>query len=232
MSPSKPAWLPVLEQQLKENPKCLAYAFSTLSQEGNPKVRHVIHRGFTPSSLLLTTTDTRMGKPAHLSHSSTIELAWWLSSTNVQFRITGQAYTIPPTSFLSNEEFSRIIDGLKVRGTEESKKEWWEGKREELWQGVSSHLRAGFARPSPGKRLKEVEDSSRWPQTVAAKSDDAEVQKLIETAYNHFAIVAIRPEAVEFLELQPIPNRRTQWRWTKNSEVEDSGSWEEVKVVP
>ncbi|AAW45838.2 hypothetical protein CNJ01800 [Cryptococcus deneoformans JEC21] len=232
MSPAKPAWLPILEQQLKENPKCLAYAFSTLSQEGTPKVRHVIHRGFTPSSLLLTTTDTRMDKPAHLSHSSTIELAWWLSSTNVQFRITGQAYTIPLTMSLSDKEFNRVIDGLKVTGTEESQKEWWEGKRNELWQGVNGRLRAGFGRPSPGKRLEEVEDSSKWPETIPAKSDDPEGQKLVETAYNHFAIVAIRPEAVEFLELQPIPNRRTQWRWTKNPDIEDSGSWEEVKVAP
>lgn len=48
MSPAKPAWLSILEQQLKENTKCLAYAFSTLSQEGTPKVRHVIHRGCEP----------------------------------------------------------------------------------------------------------------------------------------------------------------------------------------
>lgn len=71
---------------------------------------------------------------------------------------------------LSDKEFNRVINGLKVTGTEESQKEWWEGKRNELWQGVNGRLRAGFGRPSPGKRLEEVEDSSKWPETIPAKS--------------------------------------------------------------
>ncbi|KAK8847523.1 hypothetical protein IAR55_005381 [Kwoniella newhampshirensis] len=223
---SKPAWANALDQQLKENPKALSYAFSTLSSENKPKVRFVIHRGVTPSNLLLTTTDTRMSKPAHLAHSPTVELAWWIEDTNVQFRITGQAYTLPPDLSSKSDEASKIIEGLKMEGKEEGSAEWWEKKRKELWGGVSGHLRAGFGRPTPGKKLEEVEGSDKWPETIPAESDDPEERKTIEYALEHFAIIAIRPEAVEFLELKPIPNRRTQWT------VQADGTWQESKVAP
>ncbi|WVQ75905.1 hypothetical protein IAR50_005540 [Cryptococcus sp. DSM 104548] len=225
MSSSKPVWVGILEQQLKENPKALAYAFSTLASNGDPKVRHVIHRGITPSSILLTTTDTRMSKPVHLSHSPRFEIAWWLPDTNVQFRITGQAYTIPPT-FAQDGNAGQIIKELGVEGKEEGTAEWWQGKREELWEGVSGHLRAGFARPAPGAELKDAEDSSKWPETIPAQSDDEKDKELVKTALDHFALIALRPTAVEYLELKPIPNRRTQWK------SQDGKAWTEYKVVP
>ncbi|WVF69642.1 hypothetical protein IAT40_004421 [Kwoniella sp. CBS 6097] len=228
---SKPQWVPLLEQQLKENPKSTTYAFSTLSKEGNPKVRYVIHRGITRSSLLLTTTDTRMGKPEHLAHSPTIELAWWIEPTNVQFRITGQAVTIPSstgssTTSADTTDFDKAIKVLGLEGQEEGKADWWENERKKLWEGVSGHLRAGFGRPPPGKKLDEVESSDKWPETIPAKSDKPDEQKTIDYAYSHFAIIAIAPQAVEFLELKPIPNRRTQWR------RQDDASWDETKVAP
>ncbi|WVR04766.1 hypothetical protein IAU60_001778 [Kwoniella sp. DSM 27419] len=226
---SKPQWVPLLEQQLKENPKSLSYAFSTLSKEGNPKVRYVIHRGITPSSLLLTTTDTRMSKPVHLAHSPTIELAWWIENTNVQFRVTGQAVTVPTSSGAGDESSSVFLDAIKtlgVDGLEEGKAEWWDDQRRKLWESVSGHLRAGFGRPPPGKKLDEVESPDKWPETIPAKSDDAAEQKTIDYAYSHFAIIAIAPQAVEYLELKPVPNRRTQWKRNPN------GDWDETKVAP
>ncbi|WWD21614.1 hypothetical protein CI109_106100 [Kwoniella shandongensis] len=221
---SKPAWTSALEQQLKDNPKSVTYAFSTLSSENKPKVRYVVHRGVTPSNILLTTTDTRMSKPAHLAHSPTVEIAWWIENTNVQFRITGQAYSLPLTT--TAPEFPTIIKGLGLEGKEEGNAEWWEKKRKELWGSVSGHLRAGFGRPTPGKKLEEVEGSDKWPETIPAESDDPEESKTITNALDHFAIIAIKPEAVEYLELKPIPNRRTQWA------LQGDGSWQETKVAP
>ncbi|WWD00705.1 hypothetical protein V866_007640 [Kwoniella sp. B9012] len=220
---SKTPWLPLIEQQLKENPKSTTYAFSTLSEEGNPKVRFVIHRGISPNALLLTTTDTRMSKPKHISHSPTVEIAWWIEATNVQFRITGKAVSIPTPSSSSIQE---AIKTLGVDGLEEGSEKWWESKRKELWGGVSGHLRAGFGRPTPGKKLDEVEGSDKWPETIPAESDKQDEQKTIDAAYDHFAIIAIAPEAVEYLELKPIPNRRTQWK------RKEGGEWEETKVAP
>ncbi|WVW78324.1 hypothetical protein I302_100278 [Kwoniella bestiolae CBS 10118] len=221
---SKTPWLPLIEQQLKENPKSTTYAFSTLSEEGKPKVRFVIHRDITPNALLLTTTDTRMSKPQHLAHSPTVEVAWWIEPTNVQFRITGQAISIPSPN--TSQDFQRAIKTLGVEGLEEGKEEWWENKRKELWKGVSGHLRAGFGRPTPGKKLSEVEGSDKWPETIPAESDKPDEQKTIQEAYDHFAIIAIAPSAVEYLELKPVPNRRTQWK------RQEGGEWEETKVAP
>ena len=55
--------------------------------------------------------------------------------------------------------------------------------------------------------------------------DDPKEKKEIEFALNNFAILAIRPVAVEFLELKPTPNRRTQWR-------KQGDEWIETKVCP
>ncbi|WWC68069.1 uncharacterized protein I206_101988 [Kwoniella pini CBS 10737] len=219
---SKPHWLPLIEQQLKENPKSTTYAFSTSSEEGKPKVRYVIHRGITSNALLLTTTDTRMAKPQHIAHSPTIEIAWWIEPTNVQFRITGKAVTIHPS-----QDLKKAFETLGTEGKEEEgNEEWWENKRKDLWKSVSGHLRAGFGRPTPGKELDKVENSENWPETIPAESDKPDEQKVIKNAYDHFAIIAIAPEAVEFLELKPIPNRRTQYKRQSN------GEWNETKVAP
>ncbi|WRT64641.1 uncharacterized protein IL334_001575 [Kwoniella shivajii] len=223
---SKPQWLPLIEQQLKENPKALSYAFSTLSEENKPKVRFVIHRGITSSALLLTTTDTRMSKPVHLAHSPTTEIAWWIENTNVQFRITGSAVTIPSSSADDEDKFKEAIKKLGVEGSEEGTKEYWVEKKKELWKSVSGHLRAGFGRPKPGTPLDQVPSSDTWPETIPAESDKPEEQKTIKFAYDNFAIIAIAPEAVEYLELKPIPNRRTQYKRQSN------GEWEETKVAP
>ncbi|WVQ83190.1 hypothetical protein IAT38_005329 [Cryptococcus sp. DSM 104549] len=227
MSKSVPAWVPILKGQLKENPKSVAYAFSTLSEKGKPKVRHVIHRDLTPSNLLLTTTDTRVSKPKHLAHSHTVELAWWIEPSLVQFRISGEAYIISEPGHIKE-----AAKALAVEGTEEGEEAYWQKKKDELWDNVSGHLRAGFGRPTPGTSLDDVEDSSKWPETIATSSDDAEEQKKIDEALSHFAIIAIRPEAVEFLELKPIPNRRTQYKWNKTGSPDDGANWKEVKVVP
>lgn len=56
--------------------------------------------------------------------------------------------------------------------------------------------------------------------------DDPEEEKKIEFALNNFALLAIRPTAVEYLELKPTPNHRTQWNKQSN------GDWDRVEVAP
>lgn len=52
------------------------------------------------------------------------------------------------------------------------------------------------------------------------------MKKDIEFALNNFALLAIKPNAVEFLELKPTPNKRTQWH------KQSDGEWERVEVAP
>ena len=124
------------------------------------------------SNLLITTTDTRMGKPAHLAKSHTVELAWWIDPTAVQFRITGQAYVLPtdPQDGSYDSEMSSALKGLSAKGGE-AKAEYWESERKRLWkEAMSGHLRASFGRPTPGKPLDEVEDPKEWPERLDAES--------------------------------------------------------------
>ena len=39
--------------------------------------------------------------------------------------------------------------------------------RKELWEGMSGHLRASFARTrAPGSRMERYEDGKDWPETL------------------------------------------------------------------
>ena len=55
--------------------------------------------------------------------------------------------------------------------------------------------------------------------------DDPKENELIEQALSHFALIAIVPDEAEYLELKPMPNRRTQWR-------SKAGEWEKTGVAP
>lgn len=204
------------------------YGLATLSEENKPKVRMVIHRAVTPSSsLLLTTTDTRMKKPAHLAHDPHVELAWWMDPVAIQFRINGSAYTIPPQS--DAEGKSKAAEALKALGTQgdEANPEWWEKERMRLWkEAMSGHLRASFGRPTPGTPLDQCPPSSEWPERLDAESDDPEEKKKIEYALSHFALLAIRVDGFEKLELKPTPNIRTQWT------RQEGGDWKKQGVAP
>ena len=124
------------------------------------------------SNLLITTTDTRMAKPQHLSNSHTVEAAWWIDPTAVQFRITGHAYVLPtdPSDASYKSAMADALKGLQAKGDEEQA-EFWEKERKRLWkEAMSGHLRASFGRPTPGKPLDECPDPKEWPERLDAES--------------------------------------------------------------
>ncbi|GMK59436.1 hypothetical protein CspeluHIS016_0800420 [Cutaneotrichosporon spelunceum] len=93
ISRAKPEWQQLLESELAQNPRSTVYSLATV-HEGAPRVRSVVHRGFSPSGLLLSTTDLRMPKATQLGAEPRTEIAWLLP-TLVQFRVTGRAYIVP-----------------------------------------------------------------------------------------------------------------------------------------
>ena len=96
----------------------------------------------------------------------------------------------------------------------------WEEKRKEMFGGMSRHMKATWCRPVPGSRL-EGGDEARWPVTV---DDEGDVNW--QTALGNFALVVVDPTEVDYVELGPIPQRRTRfWRTPE-------GLWEEEAVVP
>jgi hypothetical protein len=56
--------------------------------------------------------------------------------------------------------------------------------------------------------------------------DDPKQQKDIDYALSHFAVIAIKVDEFEVLELKPVPNKRTQWK--RNAQ----GEWDQTKVAP
>ncbi len=74
-------------------------------------------------------------------------------------------------------------------------------------------------RTSPPRTGADASGPSLTPQ------DDPKEQQKIDEALSHFALLAIRPVAVEVLELKPVPNKRTQW-------AEKGAEWIERRVAP
>ena len=70
--------------------------------------------------------------------------------------------------------------------------------------------------------------SREMPILDSCTEDDKEKQKEIDNAYEHFALLVIKADGVEYLELKPQPNRRTQWH-RKGGEGDE---WDEIKVCP
>lgn len=56
--------------------------------------------------------------------------------------------------------------------------------------------------------------------------DDKKEQEEIDKALGHFAVIAIKPEAFEHLDLAAIPNDRTQWV------LKGEDKWEKTEVCP
>lgn len=144
------------------------FPFATVAKGSNtPHVRYVIYRFLSsgPHSLIAITTDTRSKKYTHLRENPECEAAFWFEDVGVQFRVSGKAYVLPSgehegeTETKADEEASKILNSIATG--EEGNVEFWKEKREELWKKQSGHLRASFARPTPGKPLKEVDHAAK-----------------------------------------------------------------------
>ncbi|WOO85931.1 uncharacterized protein LOC62_07G009417 [Vanrija pseudolonga] len=219
MPKPKPEWLALLEAQLKEFPRQNIYTLAT-TEHGQPRVRHVVHRGVSPSGLLLSTTDTRMPKLAQIAQQPAVEAAWLFQTSLVQFRIRGDAFAVGPDGMPST--------GAPVDAdSPEAAAAWWADERARLFQsGIGDYLRATFARPAPpGSLLADAPPPDTWPAAVPPEATTPEQHAALELARAHFAVLAIVPRRVEILELRTSPHRRREW-------VLGSEGWVQTDLVP
>jgi len=74
-------WLGRLKTSLHYHPSSNLYSLATI-EDTVPRVRTVVHRSFvnanTPAPLLVTTTDVRAPKSAHIAGNPHVELAWYI----------------------------------------------------------------------------------------------------------------------------------------------------------
>lgn len=96
----------------------------------------------------------------------------------------------------------------------------------DAFDGISGYLRATFARPTPGTLMDSYEEANKWPETAPTRGEaEGAEQKVVDEALVNFALVVLDPSEVDFLELDPIPNRRTKW-------IKKGDGWDEQIVVP
>ncbi|KLO20196.1 hypothetical protein SCHPADRAFT_864090 [Schizopora paradoxa] len=248
-----PRWKPALDRALEKDPKSneAVYQLATLDEGSalQARVRTVVHRGFfdkeSRSPLLYTTTDIRLPKASQIAANSRVELAFWIPGVQEQFRISGNAYILPSSRFL--EDTHELQGGLAplpeketqriVKAAKELSDSFfiakllpdgfdWEGKRVEVFDSMSAHMKASWVRPVPGTPLKKYEDAKAWPEVVPKVGEaKGEEKAIVKEALKNFALVVIDPFFVDYVELGVTPNQRTTF-------TKDANGWTEEIVVP
>ena len=169
----------------------------------------------------MTTTDARTPKVSQIRANARVELCWWFGGSKEQFRIKGRAMLVGP------------IEAGGGAGGEEAKTSLafadvvdWEAKRREVFDSLTSHMKASWCRPVPGTPL--TEDPRSWPRDVVrfaeVKSEDSEDWRNLERALGNFALLVVDPDEVDYVDLGVVPNRRFRF-------VLGEKGWEDTEVV-
>ena len=107
----------------------------------------------------------------------------------------------------------------------------WDQKRREVFNSMSSHMRASWCRPPPGSVIPSYEEAKKWPSSVpklgeAGNREEEENQKM---AFKNFALVLVDPIEVDWIQLGVVPNQRTRFRIVTRGGDRD---WSEEILVP
>jgi len=262
---SAPRWMLEIDKALKKDTKSTTYQLATIEIGApeippTPHVRSLVHRGFlslrsATQTLLLTTTDIRTPKTKQIAQNARVEIAWWIPGTQEQFRIAGKAYVYPSHEFSKDTAVAPEVTESDIGEGEKTLMEvaaqklaWdfparelggesfdWEAKRVEVFEEMSGHMKASWARPIPGTPLPGGYSAAKaWPETLPKLSEvkageaGSETKGQVEYALKNFALVVIDPLEVDYVELGTVPNQRTKFHKESGGE----GKWVEEIVVP
>jgi len=170
---------------------------------------------------MTTCEDVRTPKTAQMIANPHVQVVWWIDDTQEQYRIAGRAHIVPAAGHTLHRHFTHTIGGLSEGNYD------WEAKRIETFKKMSPVMKASWCRPVPGSRLEGgQEEAKKWPVKLEEpKPGDEEGKRLWDMSLSNFALVIIEPQDVDYVELGPIPNRRTRfWR--------TGGVWNEEDLVP
>lgn len=200
-----------------------------------PHARTHIHRDFVSAKqwlslpLLITTTDVRTPKATQILANPLVEVVWWLAPTNEQFRIAARATVVPaPPDSLHDVAVATL--GHLADGRFAEEKYDWEKLRVDTFEGVGPRMRATWARPPPGSPMPgsgKYSEADNWPEKLPtlAEAKDEKERAQVELAMKNFALIVIEPYDVDYVELAPIPNRRTRF-------IYKGDHWDEQILVP
>jgi len=225
-----PRWKLALDKALAAHPKETVIQLASIDPSTPiPHVRSLIFRSFVsptdnPSHpLLLSTTDIRTPKTAQMIANPNVQVVWWIDGSQEQYRVAGRAHIVPARKHALHKHFMHPVGALGQSANFD-----WEAKRVEVFKSMSAYMKASWCRPVPGSRLEGGPDEAKkWPVKLEEpKPGDEEGQRLWEMSLGNFALVVIEPQDIDYVELDPLPNRRTRF-WRTNS-----GVWNEEALVP
>ncbi|CDS01657.1 hypothetical protein [Sporisorium scitamineum] len=208
---------------------------------------------FGSSPCLMTTTDVRTPKVVQLTSQSSLrsqgedgsrggecEIAWWIESTQMQFRISGTVHVLPTPghplrSLFPFERLSppRAPDAMETFG--------WDAERKRILNKLNAGLLASFCRPTPGTphpnadRLGEAKPkddvNSPWPLELPqpGKEETEEQKRQLEESEKNFALVVVEPYKVDLVNLAE--DTRTIYELV-SGENAATGRWTSRRVVP
>lgn len=210
---------------------------------------------FGSSPCLMTTTDVRTPKVQQLTSQSSLrahgqdgsrggecEIAWWIESTQMQFRISGTVHVLPTPghplrSLFPFERLSppRAPDAMDTEAFD------WDGERTRIFNKLNAGLLASFCRPTPGTahpnadRLSSAkpkdDTSSPWPLELPqpGKEENDEQKKQLEESEKNFALVVVEPYKVDLVNLGE--DTRTIYELVPGDNAA-TGKWTSRRVVP
>lgn len=219
-----------------------------------PSVRTVVFRGFAgqprkddeptggnpisevKSGLIICSSDRFMLKSEQIAAqqkaddaTNGFEICWWHQGTQEQIRISGRAWLLtadesPATGFpgarLIQDHFE-MPDGALEKWS-------WEGERLRQFAKHSPGLRGTFQNPHPATPLtSEKQEVVKKGTTLPGSLEEAETEEekeKVREALKRFCLVVLEPEEVDYLKVEPPPERK-QWKL-------NAGKWEEQDVSP
>ncbi|KAI7849572.1 pyridoxamine 5'-phosphate oxidase-domain-containing protein [Circinella umbellata] len=228
---SSASWKTFLASQLKINieQQGLSSTYTSLATvrpDGTPANRTVVFRGFAgedhsgetgwQSDLLTITSAKRSRKITDIATQPKIELNWFMAGTQEQFRIHGKCYVIEESNTdinLIDKELEEHItkkdinvetnndkNNLATRAfltrLKNNKKFDWENERLRQWYRMNDHLRGTFT--SEPKSPLEINDMNNQGWFL---NNDSKKQKLLEEGYKNFALLIIKVEFIDHVEL-------------------------------
>jgi len=230
---SRPRWVDAIHAalELPENKGQLLYQLATVDSEGKPHVRTVGFReilqpeGDASLPLIVSVTDVRMPKVAHMRTNAYVELCWWMAGSRDQFRISGPVRIIPsphahPAAAVSGEPFLALSE-MDAQGYD------WEKKRVELFESLPPFMKATWCKPQPASVMESYEEAKKWPQVLPAATEtlSEEDKQNREQALRNFALILIEAVEVDWAQVGTNPHQRT--RFTRKG-----GNWVEEIIVP
>lgn len=176
------------------------------------------------SSLVVCSSDRLMLKAEQILRQQSaageggngFEVCWWHQGTQEQFRLSGRAWLLTPDEAENGafpgerlvREYLDIPPGQRDKWT-------WEGERLRQFAKHSPHLRASFQNPHPASPLTEEKaDLVKAGLAIAGSVEEAaddEERGRIRTALSRFCLVVLECEQVDYLKVDPPPERR-QWK--------------------